>query len=118
MPKHFYIGAKGVVRVGDACLVLKKETDSSTYWDIPGGRIDADETLEEALHREIREELPTIGEYEVGEIVSEYRLSKDLPDGLGLLLIFRKLITQPFDVQLTQSTLTIDGLRKKPFLNF
>jgi 8-oxo-dGTP diphosphatase len=99
MLKEFYVGVKGVIRAGDKVLILKKKDQLGNYfWDIPGGRIDDSETIEETLHRELKEEIPSLGTYSQGEIISAYRLPKDLKDGLGLLLLFYRIDTEPFDV--------------------
>lgn len=102
MIKDCHVGIKGIVMVNDRCLVLKKKTDSGTYWDIPGGRIDDDENLEATLSRELKEELPSIKNYKIDSIISAYRLSKDIVDSKALILIFFKVIAEDFNVELSE----------------
>ena len=99
--KQFYVGIKGVVRVGDACLVLKKLQGNDVYWDIPGGRMDADESIEETLARELAEEVG-LTDYRVGQLVGAYRLPQALPDGQGLVLLFYTVLAQSFAIRLSE----------------
>jgi 8-oxo-dGTP diphosphatase len=98
MMKDFQVGVKGLICVEDSCLVLKS---SQGFWDIPGGRIDGNETIEQTLQRELREELSHIGEYVMKDVVHAYRLSKNIIDDKGLLLLFYKIETTPFKVVLS-----------------
>lgn len=102
MIKDFNIGIKGVVKVKDKCLILKNTKNGNTYWDIPGGRIDDQEDIIDTLKRELSEELPTLKEYSIGKILNIYRLSHDLKDGKGLLLIFYEIKAESFDVKLSE----------------
>ena len=45
------------VRNGDKFIVLTKETESGIKYQISGGGVDKGETLEQAIRRELREEL-------------------------------------------------------------
>lgn len=45
------------VRDGDKFIVLKKETDDGVKYNLSGGGVDDGETLEEAIKRELMEEL-------------------------------------------------------------
>ena len=89
------------MKEGDSVLVLKKGSGDGAYWDIPGGRIDDNETLEDTLKRELREELPSLGEYKIGDVVSAYRLSKNIDDDRALVLIFYRIDAEPFEVVLS-----------------
>ncbi len=112
MIKSFYVGVKGIVKVGDAVLVLKAVRDTEIYWDIPGGRIDDEETLEEALKRELREELPTLGTYTVGDVVHAYRLEKDIVNDHGLVLVFYIVHAEPFEVMLSDEHVGFEWVTK------
>lgn len=101
MIKDCHVGIKGIICTNGQCLVLQKDTDGDPYWDVPGGRIDNNETIAEALSRELREELPSIKNFSIGEVVGAYRLNTDLPEGRGLVLIFYKVDTEEFDVALS-----------------
>ena len=54
-----FVGLKAVVMNDeDKVLLLKRSSDNTKkdLWDIPGGRIDIGETLEDGLTREVKEE--------------------------------------------------------------
>ena len=48
--------AFAVVRDGDAWLMLRHRRHGRVHWEIPGGHVDAGESLEAAARREVREE--------------------------------------------------------------
>ncbi len=96
-PRTFYVGVKAAVCVGDKCVVLLKKRPERTYWDIPGGRV-GNETLLEALEREVREELPGIGNYSVEGLIDAYALERDVPDGNRLAFVVYKVVAEPFEL--------------------
>jgi len=59
---HFVYRVAGVAVTEDAVLLHRAETDG--FWTLPGGRVHVLESAEEALRREIHEEIgvqPTVG---------------------------------------------------------
>jgi len=101
MIKEFNIGIKGVIKAEGKCLVLQSVRNGKSYWDIPGGRIDDDERIEDTLKRELSEELPTLGKYSIGRLLNAFRLSHDLKDGKGLMLLFYEINADMFNVELS-----------------
>ena len=105
MPKTFHVGIKGVIRVNGKCLALKKQGVKDVFWDLPGGRINDDEEVEEALRRELREELPSLGEYRIGAQLGVHRFHRDffpeLFPGVGLFVVFYHVEAVPFEVVLS-----------------
>lgn len=88
--KQFNVGVKAVIRKDDTFLVLKHSTKH--FWDWPGGRIDDNESIEEALRREISEELPSSKDVKIGNIIYAYRKQDvTFPDGSGLLLVMYRV---------------------------
>lgn len=98
MTKDFNVGVKAIIKIDGKCLLLKSEQG---YWDLPGGRINDDETILHALKRELHEELPSMDTYTIGQIVHAHRLTKDLPDSKGLLLLFYLVDAAPFEINLS-----------------
>ena len=98
MPGKFYVSNKGVVVRDNEVLVLQcsKEGHYPKHWDFPGGRMEEDETLDEALRRELLEELPGIRDMVIGAflltkttrtfsddtpmVVNYYRVEADVSD--------------------------------------
>jgi ADP-ribose pyrophosphatase YjhB (NUDIX family) len=54
--QSFYIGVKGIVTTSQGVLILKDAPRGK--WELPGGRIDAGQSIEDAFIREINEEVP------------------------------------------------------------
>jgi mutator protein MutT len=76
-----------VVRSGDAYLVTRRPdgVHLGGLWEFPGGKVSEGETLEDALRREIREELDT--EVDVFERILE--VSHAYPDRTVRLHFYR-----------------------------
>lgn len=54
---HRHLGVYGIgVRSGKMLLIRKKRDPYAGRYDLPGGTVEPDETLAEALRREFREE--------------------------------------------------------------
>lgn len=52
------IGAKGLITRQDRVLLIKeRHADGSVFWTIPGGGVEATESLSDCLRREIEEEI-------------------------------------------------------------
>ena len=92
--KKFYVGIKSCILKDNKILLLEKS--GGNFWEVPGGRIDNDETIEETLRRELREEVPNIKNISIGRILGAHRLSKDIDEGISLTLIYYK-VTADFE---------------------
>lgn len=101
--KSLYVGVKSVVVNQDKALILKGvDQNGKKFWDIPGGRINDNENINETLVRELKEEVLNIGEnFKVGKLLNAYRLSRDLKDGHGLILLFYKVEINIVDIEIS-----------------
>lgn len=74
MSQHFNmrVGVKAVIVRDDRLLVVAYDDQTGFHYNLPGGGVEADETIIEGLRREVREE--TCAEVVVGPLllVSEY----------------------------------------------
>jgi len=79
--------AAGLVFRNGKLLITQRHADTHLggLWEFPGGKREADETFEECLVRELREELGI--EVEVGELVES--LTHTYPEKTVLLKFFR-----------------------------
>lgn len=69
-----------IVNSENSILLVQLNVYDDNQWNVPGGGIEKDESPEEALHRELREELGT-DKFEIlerSEIINKY----DFPDNL------------------------------------
>jgi len=101
MMKNFFVGVKAVI-VKDGKVLLLKDNSRPDFWDVPGGRIDDNETLEQALLRELNEELPSHSNPRIGKLLNAYRIPGSIKDNLGLVLLFYK-VDVDFEGEITLS---------------
>lgn len=92
--KNFNVGIKGVIRREDGAVLLLKKNNEKAFWEVPGGRIDGDESIEQTLRRELAEELPGSTNVRVKRILTAHRLPFDISDSVSLMLIY-------FEVEVT-----------------
>lgn len=53
---EIYIRVTGVMIENGSLLILKQDAEDKRAWSLPGGKVEAGETLEQALIREMKEE--------------------------------------------------------------
>ncbi len=95
--KSFYVGIKAIIEHDNKFLLLKKSLKDSSleyYWDVPGGKIENDEDIEETLKRELEEEIDYHGQFQVGKLLDVYKLPFSVENNHGLFLVFYKVIAQ------------------------
>jgi 8-oxo-dGTP diphosphatase len=90
----FHLGIKALIRNKEGKILLLKVNKKTLkkhvgeeYWDIPGGRIHRDSTVQETLKREIKEEtgLDIKSIRPIGMVLSNIRIPMDRTD-VGLIL--------------------------------
>lgn len=89
--KIFYVGVKGVIVRDGKVLLLRtnpNHEDRGARWEVAGGRIEGNETFEQALKRELSEELLNIKDIKVGELLGVRRLHHDPWEGKSLMLVY------------------------------
>lgn len=97
----FQIGVKALILNENNQLLLVSETNSTdVYWDIPGGRIDGDESFSQTQEREIAEEVLLKPPYEASHFMSVIS-NKKIPNGEGHFRLL--LVTYTVKLQDNQS---------------
>ncbi len=116
--KSFNIGVKAIIVRDSSILLLKRVKNDGYYWDMPGGRIDGDESFEEALERELIEEIGGISDIKVGKLTSVYRLPFDVENAHGLVLIFFKVSAKIFKIILSNEHAEYKWVRREELEKF
>ncbi len=74
--KSFYVGVKAIITDPDRGTLLVHRTDNEyKFWEVPGGRINGDESFDQALTRELHEELLNLGSLAVGDYLGALELT-------------------------------------------
>jgi 8-oxo-dGTP pyrophosphatase MutT (NUDIX family) len=103
MPAKFYIGVKAVIIHQQKLLVLNRaHSASGAFPDLPGGRMEAGESIEAALRRELAEELPGMPEFEIGEILLARRRAQPFLDGTEFCLLYFRVTVPEFEIRLSE----------------
>ncbi|HSW66550.1 MAG TPA: NUDIX domain-containing protein [Bacillota bacterium] len=82
--QRFNIGVKGLVVRDGRVLILRVRGED--FWELPGGRIDEGEQIEDTLRREIAEELGK-NDVQIKEIVHAQIGQRPYPAPFRLMLI-------------------------------
>lgn len=95
----FHIGAKALVfnEAGEVLLLQRDHADK--YWDLPGGRVQKDESVNQALLRELGEEIGLEGVSELhsfGMFLTDFRIPAR-EESVGLIFsIFKCVVSNTF----------------------
>lgn len=85
--KKFFVGVKALIVKDEKVLLLWHDRKGLQFWDMPGGKIDGDETPHQALTRELTEELPGVHNINIGQLLHVHRIEREVAEGIGLLLV-------------------------------
>ena len=89
---RFHITVKAIIAHEDKILILKKvlpSTDGLGYWELPGGGLEYNETPQEALQREVKEE--TSLDIEVGDPLYTFTNVRDDYQSVGIAFLAHPL---------------------------
>ena len=103
--KSFYICVKALIEHNNKILLLKrssKVTHAQYFWDVPGGRIDGDEQIEQTLKRELAEEIGYTGSFEIEKLVHVFQVPFDVENGHGLLLVYYAVKADVTEITLSE----------------
>ena len=106
MDTHIRISTKALILRDNAILLVEYDDESGLHYNMPGGGVEPDETLEETLKREVQEE--TCAEVEIGRplIITEYEPKRNAFWGgtrHSLTVIFECKLTGDTEPQMPQN---------------
>jgi 8-oxo-dGTP pyrophosphatase MutT (NUDIX family) len=90
------VSVKGIVRVADTVLLARNDRDE---WELPGGQLERDETLEQCVAREIMEESGL--SVTVGRHIRSW-VSEVVPGAQVLLVAYECALDSPY-AEITRS---------------
>ncbi len=111
--KKFHIGIKALIKEDGKILVLKDAGRYSGY-DLPGGKVDEKESYEQALKRELNEEIG-LKRFKLGKLLYIFEREDYKEKGISLMLIFFEVFADKFDVKLSNEHNDYRWISKKDF---
>jgi 8-oxo-dGTP diphosphatase len=100
IPQNFHIAVKAIIVKDGKALVLKEESRFKGF-DLPGGKIDENESIEKALKRELHEELG-LKEFKMGDMVHVHERIDYKKEGINLMQVFYQVFTGDFEITLSK----------------
>jgi 8-oxo-dGTP diphosphatase len=89
MSALFHIAVKAIIKQDERILLLKRYSfDGSLFWDAPGGRLDEGEGFDEAIRRELTEEIGFLGSFRKGDVLGVQKWGDEGYDGPDKILIY------------------------------
>ena len=105
-PIKLYLGVKAVIIQDGKLLALERlDGHGELFWDMPGGRMAKGETIPQTLQRELSEELPSLQNYTVGELLAAHKKPEVLSDGTELCILYYSVTAPKFEVVLSEEHL-------------
>lgn len=118
----FYVGVKGLIENKEGKILLLQAivkdplVSTEPYWDLPGGRVQEGQTIEEALRREIEEEtsVKNLSILTLFTTVISNHLSKWQGRTTGLILvIYKAQISGGSKIRLSDEHLAYEWVDRK-----
>ncbi len=109
--KKFYIGIKAAIVNNKKALVLRKIRNGINVYDLPGGRIDKGELIEDALKRELKEEIG-ITKFSSTQIINAFERQDYIKNGTYLMLIVYKVKVSISKIKLSGEYTTFEWISK------
>ena len=91
--EKFFVGIKAVIIQNNKILLVRTNAGGGRgdRWEMPGGRIEQNQTISQTLNRELTEELPNITNIQIHEILHADRLPGKIIDDVGLVLVYYRV---------------------------
>jgi 8-oxo-dGTP pyrophosphatase MutT (NUDIX family) len=99
--QSFNVGIKAAIVRDGTILALRSAAHG--FWDLPGGRIDDEESIEQTLRREIGEEIGVGDDVELRDIVCAIRVPHFSHKDVGGLVLIAYEVVIPDDTEIAIS---------------
>lgn len=110
--KKFYIGIKAAIVNNKKALVLRKTRSGINVYDLPGGRIDKGELIQDALKRELKEEIG-LKIFSNPKLINVFERQDYKKNGTYLMLVVYKIETKAFKIKLSNEHTNYEWISKK-----
>lgn len=116
MPEKFHVGNKLLIIKDKEVLLLQgPNSQGKTVWDLPGGRMEATESVEEGLMREVEEELPGISDIKVFQPIATFKLPDRSSDNTQIIINIFSGAADTENIKLSDEHTAMEWVNKKRF---